>query len=122
MWSVEDKESYEYYSKNYKFLKNNLIVSYNGHTLDLFEHETQKNFSEKENIILTVGRLGTHQKATEVLLEAFSLIYKKNNWTLHLAGEIDENFKPFIEKFFNRFPNIKHRIIFHGNLKNTQLS
>lgn len=121
MWSVEDKKSYEYYSKNYNFFKNNLIVSYNGHTLDLFENYTIKNFSEKGNIILTVGRLGTHQKSTEILLEAFALIYNKNNWTLHLAGEIDENFKPFIEKFFNRFPNIKHRIIFHGNINKNRL-
>ena len=31
-------------------------------------------FEEKENVILTVGRIGSEQKATHVLLEAFALI------------------------------------------------
>ena len=41
-------------------------------------------FSERSNTILTVGRLGTRQKATEILLEAFAQIAAKiPNWTLN---------------------------------------
>ncbi|MBQ7216852.1 MAG: hypothetical protein IJS39_12815, partial [Synergistaceae bacterium] len=49
-------------------------------------------FSERSSTILTVGRLGTKQKATEILLEAFARIaHSLPTWTLKLAGRIEEN-------------------------------
>ncbi len=72
-------------------------------------------FAEKENIILTVGRLGTHQKNNELLLEAFAAVADDMpGWTLRLVGRIEEGFNPYIEDYFLRYPMLKNRVIFTG--------
>lgn len=47
---------------------------------------------EKENLILSVGRIGSHQlhpKKHEVLIEVFKEVYKKApNWRLVIAGQV----------------------------------
>lgn len=70
---------------------------------------------KKENMILTVSRLGTPQKRTGLLLEAFARIAPEvPDWTLQLTGTVETEFEPFIEDFFLRFPELKTRIIFSG--------
>lgn len=72
-------------------------------------------FAEKENVILTVSRLGTPQKATEILMQAFALIAKEiPGWNLKLVGNVDEKFSGFIELYFNAFPQLKERVLFTG--------
>ena len=72
-------------------------------------------FSEKENIILTVSRLGTPQKATHILLEAFALIANKiPDWKLRLVGSIEPKFKEYIDNFFKKHPELTSRIEFTG--------
>ncbi|MCB2295467.1 glycosyltransferase family 4 protein [Clostridium algoriphilum] len=79
-------------------------------------------YKEKENIIITVGRLGTYQKGTEILLKAFKLASKKlSNWKLKLIGDIDPNFQGYIENYINTNPEIKDRIIFTGRINDRKL-
>lgn len=73
-------------------------------------------FTNKENYILTVSRLGTRQKATDVLLEAFGKIKDLKNWKLILIGTIEESFKQYIDEYFKRYPHLKERVIFTGNI------
>ena len=69
----------------------------------------------KENIILTVGRIGTEQKQNQILLEAFAKVAKNlPDWKLRLVGGIAENFKPYIEKYFERNSELRGRVIFTG--------
>lgn len=58
-------------------------------------------YNEKEKIIMTVGRLGTQQKATEVLVEAFinSLSSISKNWKLILVGPYTNDFYIWIKKY-----------------------
>lgn len=75
------------------------------------------NFEQKENIILTVSRLGTEQKATDVLLEAFALIADEiPDWKLRLVGSVEEAFQPFLEQYWKKFPKLVGRIEFTGAL------
>ena len=71
---------------------------------------------DKKDIFLTVGRLGTEQKATEDLLSAFELIKEKTDWELILAGSIEDSFTDYKEKFFMSNPDLKERVIFTGNI------
>lgn len=74
-------------------------------------------FGRKENIILTVGRLGTPQKATNVLLEAFAKIASQvPGWELHLAGGIESSFTEWLNEFWERYPELKERIHFLGSI------
>ncbi len=72
-------------------------------------------FSEKKNVILTVGRLGTWQKATDVLINAFTAAGEfLKGWELRLVGSMEEEFRPWLEEFFRGHPDMEKRITFTG--------
>ena len=74
-------------------------------------------YSKKENTILTVGRLGTEQKATDIMLSAFAMAADKiPDWSLKLVGSMEPSFKGFIDSFFNKHPELKDRVIFTGKI------
>ena len=70
----------------------------------------------KENIILTVGNLGTYPKATDNLLKAFAGIADGNDYKLMLVGSVAEEFQPFIRDFMRKHPELKDRIEFTGEI------
>ena len=70
----------------------------------------------KEKIIMTAGRLGTKQKATEVLLEAFSKAQNVDEWKLILAGPVTDEFNDWMEGFYDNNPKIRSKIEFTGNI------
>lgn len=78
-------------------------------------------YQKRENSFITVGRLGTIQKATDILLEAFAISAKSHNWSLKLIGSIEENFKPYIDDYFKRFPELKNRVKFLGVINNRKI-
>ena len=87
----------------------------NGYYNLLGEQYKRLSFEEKENVIITVGRLGTVQKATDVLLEAFALIEDRiPDWKLKLIGNIEVSFESYVGEFFERFPCLKDRVILEG--------
>ncbi len=73
-------------------------------------------YEDKENIILSVGRIGSSEKGHEVLLEAFNLLGEegRGNWKLVFVGPVEESFKAYTDKFFEKAPDLKHRVIFTG--------
>lgn len=74
-------------------------------------------FSERSNTILTVSRLGTRQKATEILLEAFAKIGQQvPEWKLVLAGYFSENVN-VADEFYAAHPELKERVIFTGEIR-----
>jgi len=71
----------------------------------------------KEDIILTVGRIGTAQKANQILLLAFAMIaHTIPTWKVRLAGPVEADFKEFTDTYFNSFPQLKTRVEFLGNI------
>lgn len=74
-------------------------------------------FQDREETFVTVGRLGTKQKATEILLEAFAKSAKEHSWKLKLIGTIENDFQCFINDFFCKYPELKERITFEGEIK-----
>lgn len=79
-------------------------------------------YREKENTIITVGRLGTYQKATDVLLEGFKLASKQlTNWNLKLIGDIDPSFQWYIDNFKNINPELNDRVIFTGQINDRKI-
>ncbi|MDR0311292.1 MAG: glycosyltransferase [Acidobacteriota bacterium] len=71
----------------------------------------------KENVILTVGRIGTWQKNSEELLIAFAGVSNKlKDWILKLAGPIEPKFNDFIEKYFHARPELRSSVIFTGEI------
>lgn len=74
-------------AKDFDYLAPKLALVPNPFDEDEFRKQglKVKTFNEKENIIITVGRLGTHQKNTELLLDAVGSIDLKG-WKCCLIG------------------------------------
>ena len=73
-----------------------------------------KKVSERSKEFITVGRLGTPPKATDLLLEAFYKSSGKHDWNLRLVGPIDASFMEYRDEYFRKYPEMKGRVIFEG--------
>ena len=75
-------------------------------------------FGKKENIILTVGRIGTEQKSNETLLESFALAAPAlPDWKVRLVGNIAQPFHQYLKEYFERYPELRGRIDFPGAIQ-----
>jgi len=68
----------------------------------------------KENIFLTVGRLGNRQKNTESILKAFAQIYQKCDWNLVLVGPAEGNFLSYMNSLFQSHEGLNARVCYKG--------
>jgi glycosyltransferase involved in cell wall biosynthesis len=95
--------------------------------MDFFDEEEfektdikMKDIAQKENIILTVGRLGSREKNTEMILKAASKVDFKE-WKLICVGPVEKNkvdFKEYIDEFYINNPKFKNKVIFTGSIYN----
>lgn len=95
--------------------KDKLILLKNGFDEDLIEDFgiSVNSYSNKDNIFLTVGRLGTVEKNTELILDAISEL-ELGDWKFYLVGPIEKEFKDKIEMFFLLHPEKRDTVIFTG--------
>jgi glycosyltransferase involved in cell wall biosynthesis len=82
---------------------------------EMFEGRT-RNFDEKENIILTVGRIGESIKNNEMMLNAFALL-KSEDWKLVMVGKVNPGFHKFIDDYFLTHPHLKEKIEFTDEIR-----
>lgn len=75
--------------------------------------ESTKSFAEKENILLTVGRIGSKEKNHEMLFEAISKVDLKD-WKVIFAGPVEEDFKEFVNEMFQAHPQLEYPVEFAG--------
>ena len=111
LYTVESKKMQNILEKNW-----NLKIKVLPNGIYREEEITPASVEEKQNVFFTVGRLGTEQKATEDILTAFETIKNKTDWKLILAGNIEEKFYDYFDKYFQRNPDLINRVIFTGNI------
>ena len=121
--SVESKEVYEfikdYFEKVYKY--KNVFYVPNGFFVPSKFSDLSFSWAEKENVMMTVGRLGSTQKANEVLLGALGKIKDAMiGWKVYFVGNIASGFKEKIDEFFLKHPDLKGRIIFTGIIEDRE--
>lgn len=78
-------------------------------SLDLKE----KTFTEKDNLIITVGRLGTLPKNTNMFLHALAKV-DLADWKCCLVGPIAPELQSEISKFYLENPDKKDSVVFTG--------
>ena len=118
VYTVETKRSYERLRNSYYgdlIEKGKLFRLPNGFDPEILEEigVTRRSVSEKEKVMITVGRLGTHQKNTELLLDVLAKVDLKD-WKFYLIGPIDDSFQENIERFYEENPEKKEAVIFTG--------
>ncbi|MDD5792622.1 MAG: glycosyltransferase, partial [Erysipelotrichaceae bacterium] len=116
--SCETEQGYQFLTKQSAYTKQFskklvwLPNAFDEEALQALNFKERK-FEEKENLIITVGRIGTAQKNTEMLLDAVKQI-EWNDWKLCLIGTIESDFQSTITRFFMEYPQLKEHIIFTG--------
>lgn len=103
-------------------ISNKLIYIPNGFDEDyLIENNVKvKKFEEKENIMITVGRIGTEEKNNEMLLKAINKIELKD-WKIYIIGPYTEKFKEYYDDFIKSYPDKKNKVILVGNIEDKNL-
>lgn len=76
--------------------------------------------NQKEKLIITVGRLGTPQKNTEMLLCALSQV-KLNGWKVQLIGPVEPEFEKVIRNFYDVNPLCRDCVEFVGNVSDKKV-
>lgn len=77
--------------------------------------------SEKEDIILTVGRIGSKEKNNYELLLGFMKIAEKiPTWKLKFVGAVEEEFSNTVKNIYKKIPELKERIILTGAIVDKQ--
>ena len=116
VFSVETEEGRSYLVKVYPELEQKLICIPNGvDNLYLKEEIQLRSWEEKEDIIITVGRIGTYQKNTELFLEALNRV-ELNNWKVYILGPFEMPFQTYIDNYFKLNPQLRDKVIFTGNI------
>lgn len=115
--SAETRESEEIFPKRNSLFNNLMLYVPNGVDQSQLGNSmsTTTDLSEKENIIITVGRIGLPVKNHDVLLKALSKI-KLEGWQVYFIGPIQDAFKPVIEKFYDEKPALKEKVHFTGTI------
>lgn len=92
-----------------------MVLMPNGFDEELFakSHIIEKNFTEKANVMITVGRLGTPPKNTSMLLKALEKV-EMRDWKCYLIGSIEDSFQNEITSFYERCPEKINNVIFTG--------
>jgi glycosyltransferase involved in cell wall biosynthesis len=105
--------------KTSKHLESKTFYAPNGYDDSLLK-TTNQNLKEKS--IITVGRLGTSQKNSELLLRIIKELQLKD-WKVKLIGpieKIEKNFQKDIDLFYSERPDLKNTVIFTGPINNSE--
>ena len=116
--SCETKVAYDEICKNFepsKWCRQKLLYVPNGIDEEMIE---ELGFSKqikggKEKIILTVGRLGTYEKNTEMILAALEKIDLKD-WSFYFVGSIEKEFEEVKAKYMEKHPEWNDHVIWTG--------
>lgn len=76
------------------------------------------NIEQKENIVITVGRLGIYEKNTELLLDTILEIPDnlRSQWKFYFVGPQTKEFSQYIAKFLEDNPMLAPNIVQLGNI------
>lgn len=115
--SAETSKAFEYMQNRYNVKSPKLQYIPDGLN-DYFiqsNHIANKTFEEKENLIITVGRIGTHQKNNECMLDAIEKLGDLKGWKFLFVGNVEEGFQTKIDSFIERNPQLKDCVKFVGS-------
>ena len=113
--TIESKAGVDIVKKKYRKYENKFLFLPNGINLEnMHKLVPLTPFSEKKNIILTVGRIGAKEKNNELLLEAIVTINIANNYQFVFIGPIEKEFQSTIDRFYIDNPKLKNSVRFLG--------
>lgn len=116
--SAENPISVKLLKEKFPLLKDKVFLLTNGINDQFLKkhYSSPKSFSEKENIVLSVGRIGAKDKNFELLLNSFVKV-KCEDWKLILVGPIVNGFEEKVKAVIKNNPNLEGKIILTGAIE-----
>lgn len=112
--TIETEEGYEHIRTRYPDYAEKMFFMPNGMNIErMYELTPVRTFEKKENIILTVGRIGAPEKNNEMLLSTIEKM-ELGDWKVVFIGPIEKRFQSTIDMFYERNPHLKDYVIFTG--------
>lgn len=109
-YNLYEKAKIMFGSKSLKYMPNG------------FYPEKISNTDNKQNQIITVGRIGDENKSNNILLEAFAKVSNLfPDWKLILIGEIESGFISFLNDYFSRYPFLQEKVILPGRIDDREI-
>ena len=108
--SIESQKGYIFLKANYIVHDKKIFYLPNGYDPNMYK---SYEYSPKEDIILTVWRLGIYQKNTELFLDiAKEVLEQFPHYKFYLVGTIEEEFQIYLEKFLKKNVSLQNNIIY----------
>jgi glycosyltransferase involved in cell wall biosynthesis len=120
LFSAESRQAVELAGMRYPAIRTKTIEVTNG--LDLSRVQAQcppLGYEQKEDLIITVGRLGTYQKNTEALLDSLKRV-RLGHWKVALIGPYSPDFRDNFEALLRERPDLADAVHLVGNVRNRQ--
>ncbi len=116
--TAENPLSLALLKKSYPIITDKAILLTNGinvaYVAENFPERLK--FHQKQNIILSVGRIGVEEKNYKMLVDAFCEC-DYSDWKLVLVGPIENKFDEYVSKKIVANPALKHKIELVGNVE-----
>jgi GalNAc-alpha-(1->4)-GalNAc-alpha-(1->3)-diNAcBac-PP-undecaprenol alpha-1,4-N-acetyl-D-galactosaminyltransferase len=117
VYSVEIEANYDAIKQGMfgEHLRKSTVLMSNGFDTELFEELkiTKREFNKKENLIITVGRIGHKDKNNEMMLDALEGVDMKD-WKFMLVGNVEDEFLKTYNDFILRNPDKKEKVLLTG--------
>lgn len=111
--TVESTIGEKFLREHYGLDDSKLLYIPNGIDDRYLSHVPIDSLDKKENIILTVARIGTYQKNSEMLLAACKQVDWRDDWKLYVVGPCTEEFREKITEFYAE-THLQNRVVFTG--------
>jgi len=118
LFSAESAEAVRLISTRYPLMTGKVIEITNGVEIEAYlEKEGTDGYGKKRDLMITVGRLGTYHKNSELLLQALENVDLKH-WAVALIGPSTDEFKIMFNKLMERRPELGNSVQLVGNITN----
>jgi glycosyltransferase involved in cell wall biosynthesis len=117
LFSAESHQALELIGSRYPEIRTKALEVTNG--LDLSKLQAQcppLEYEKKEDLIITVGRLGTHEKNTEALLDALKRV-RLGGWKVALIGPYSSDFEDKFNALLRERPDLADAVHLPGNVR-----
>lgn len=119
--SAESSETLEDYVRIYPELKPKSLVAKNCRSVEDYQLSDENSLDVRGKVFLTIGRLGSFQKATDTLLSAWILAaHNCSSWRLKLVGSYESEFREHWEQNLQE-AGLAHTVEWVGFIKDRQI-
>jgi glycosyltransferase involved in cell wall biosynthesis len=117
--SAESREAVDVVQRRYPSMAGKVIHVTNGLESHALPHDIDTALAAKEDLMITVGRIGDYYKNNELLLDALKQV-QLEGWKVAIIGPYTEAFEKKFSALLAEYPHLRDAVELVGNIANRQ--